>query len=314
MAPEKVRHWSAEAWALTKKQHGVVARSQLAALGLGPEAIRHRLRNGRLHRLMPGVYAVGRPEVGDLGRWMAAVLACAPDALLSHRSAAALLGIRKPWRGPIEVVIPAHLRKRQSDIRAYRRSGVEAEREIRANIPVTSPAATLVDLTSCLPIGQTEAAINEADHHDLIDPETLREEIDELSPRPGLRLLRDLLDASTHVLTTTELERRFLPLALEAGLPLPEGQSQLGPHRVDFHWPALDLIVETDSLRYHRTPFKQAADKRRDNANARSGLITLHFTHGQVDHDPHYVRGELRDTVQSLASRRGLLLGSEPQQ
>ena len=87
--------WAGDVWRLAKRQHGVVTRGQLLALGLGASAIEHRLSNGRLHPLMRGVYAVGRPDVGRLGWWMAAVLACGPKALLSHHSAAALWGIRR---------------------------------------------------------------------------------------------------------------------------------------------------------------------------------------------------------------------------
>ncbi len=313
MATEMFRVRSGTVWDLAKKQHGVVARSQLADLGLGPAAIRHRLSNGRLHPLMRGVYAVGRPEVGDRGRWMAAVLACGPRALLSHRSAAALMRIREPWRGPVEVVIPSDAHRRCPGIRVYRRvpwvpdnaDGAAAAGVVPhsleplrpwfvEDIPVTGPVVILVDLATSLPTGQLEAAVNEADHLGLVDPETLRAALDLLPRRPGRRRLRTLLDTATRTLTTTELERRFLPLARAAGLPLPETQAHLGSHRVDFYWPELDLIVETDSLRYHRTAFKQAADKRRDNAHAGSGLVTLRFTHGQVRYEPDYVRAELR--------------------
>jgi hypothetical protein len=274
--------------------------------------------NGRLHRLMRGVYVVGRPGDDNRTRWMAAVLACGPDARLSHRSAAALLKIREPWRGMVEVVVPPHLRKHLPDIHAYRLAepctarrntdggGRCDPRLLRfrtiENIPVTSPVVTLVDLATCLSTGQLEAAVNEADHRDLVDPETLRAAIDDLGRRPGRRRLRELLDAATHALTTTELERRFLPLAIDAGLPLPITQAPRSGHRVDFYWPQLGLVVETDSLRYHRTAFKQGADVRRDNAHTSAGLTTLRFTHGQVRHEPDYVRAELRRTAERLAS------------
>jgi hypothetical protein len=109
----------------------------------------------------------------------------------------------------------------------------------------------------------------------------------------GVKRLRELLDGPTITLTTTELERLFLPLAFDAGLPAPQTQTWLDGYRVDFFWPELGLVVEADSLRYHRTPFKQASDKRRDNAHAGSGLTTLRFTHGQVCHEPAYVRATL---------------------
>jgi very-short-patch-repair endonuclease len=297
----------------------VVAHSQLRGLGLSPKAIRHRLSNGRLHRLTKGVYAVGRPEVGLQGRWMAAALACGPEALLSHSSAAALWGIRRPAPGPVEVVVPPHVARRRQGIRVHRLTapagalalGERADegraarwqryRQSVEGIPVTSPIVTLVDLASYLPIGDLEASVNEADHLDLVDPEALRAGIDQLPLRPGGRRLRILLDTASKVLTTTELERRFLPLVREAGLPLPQTQEQIGSNRVDFFWPELGLVVETDSLRYHRTAFKQASDKRRDNANARRGLVTLRFSHGQVRYEPQYVRAELRAVAALLA-------------
>jgi very-short-patch-repair endonuclease len=326
MAPENARVRSGDAWALERAQHGVVTRAQLEGLGLGPEAIRQRLARGRLHRLMWGVYAVGRAEVGDRGRWMAAVLACGPHALLSHRSAAALLELRRAWRGPVEVVVPARFTKRRPGIRAYRRAASAADRggvppfaggtadadgdplaaalrwRLVDDIPVTGPAVLLVDLANCLPRGQLEAAINEADHLGLIDPETLRVALDALPRRPGARQLRSLLDAATHALPSTALEQRFLPLAREAGLPLPSTQAHLGGHRVDFYWEGLGLVVETDSLRYHRTAFKQSADKRRDNDHALSSLLTLRFTHQQVSYEPGYVRAELKRAARRLGA------------
>jgi hypothetical protein len=328
MGTVRVQAWAGQGWELAQRQHGVVTHAQLRELGMGGEAIRHRVVSGRLHRLTRGVYTVGRPGLTDKGEWMAAVLACGPQVLLSHRSAAALLGLRRRWARPIELVVPAQLARRRPGTRVYRRrirpvenadaiwgvdaptdklspSGYSGDTEplrarIEDGIPVTGPAVTLVDLATCLPSGQLEAAVNEADHLDLVDPEVLRAAIDLLPGRPGVRRLRALLDAASCALTTTALERCFLPLAENAGLPLPQTQAQLGSHRVDFYWLALGLVVETDSLRYHRTPFKQAADKRRDNAHAGSGLTTLRFTHGQVRYEPDYVTAQLRTVAARL--------------
>ena len=304
MATVRVQPWSGAAWELARRQHGVVTRAQLAGIGMGPEAIRQRLANGRLHKLMPGVYAVGRPEIGARGRWMAAVLACGPQALLSHRSAAALWGIQREAPGRPEVVVPADLPRRRHGIRVYRHRDHEApgKRSV-ASIPVTHPIATLVDLAAGIPTGQLEAAINEADHLDLVDPEQLLAALDSLPRRAGVSRIQALLEASTESLTSTELERRFLPLVRAVGLPLPQTQVWHDGHRVDFFWPNLGLIVETDSLRYHRTSFKQAADKRRDNAHAGSGLTTLRFSDGQIRHEPAYVRQTLARTARALATR-----------
>jgi very-short-patch-repair endonuclease len=284
---------------LVAQQHGVVTHAQLKQLGMSPGAIRHRVANGRLHRLMRGVYAVGRPQIEVRGHWMAAVLACGPCALLSHRSAASLWGMRRARQGDeLEVVVPTSHSGRRAEIRVHRRRDHEApERRVVAGIPVTHPIATLVDLATCLTRWQLEAAINEADHLDLVDPERLLAAIDLLPRRAGTGRLRTLLDAPTIALTTTQLERRFLPLARQVGLPTPQTQVWLDGHRVDFFWPTIGLVVEADSLRYHRTAFKQARDKRRDNAHAGSGLTTLRFSHGQICHEPEYVRRTLTRTM-----------------
>lgn len=276
----------------------MVTRGQLLALGMGARSIEHRLSNGRLHPLMRGVYAVGRPDVGRLGWWMAAVLACGPKALLSHHSAAALWGIRRARPEnvrlvDVHVVVAASPRLRPG-IHVHRRRNHElpGRREVDG-IPVTHPVATLVDLAADLPDGQMEAVVNEADHRKLVNPERLRRALDGLPPWPGMTRLRGMLDGPTITLTTTKLEQLFLPLAFEVGLPAPQTQTWMDGYRVDFYWPELGLVVETDSLRYHRTPFKQAADKRRDNAHAGSGLTALRFTHGQICHEPAYVRATL---------------------
>jgi hypothetical protein len=272
---------------------------------------------------MRGVYAVGRPDVGERGWWMAAVLACGPEALLSHHSAAVLWGIRRGRpgdvrRGDIHVVVPHGSSKLRPGIRAHRRRdhGAPGRREVDG-IPVTHPVATLVDLAASggpgrgssagIPDGQLEAAVNEADHLKLVNPERLRSAIDMLPQWLGVERLRRLLDGPTITLTTTELERRFLPLAHEAGLPVPQTQVWLDGYQVDFFWPDLGLVVEADSLRYHRTPFKQASDKRRDNAHAGSGLTTLRFTHGQICHEPAYVRGTLVRTRRRPTKKRPVM-------
>jgi hypothetical protein len=302
MGTKTPQPWSDDAWKLAARQHWVVTRAQLRGLGLSSEAIRHRLRTGLLRRVMRGVYMVGRPEIDSRGRWMAAVLACGPLALLSHQSAAALLGIRDERSGPIDVVVPDHVDCRPPDLRVHRRVGLLAPGEwserwpasgFADRIPVTGPVVTLIDLATCLAIAELEAAVNEASQRDLIDPESLREALDAIPARPGIARLRRLLDRDTFVLTTTRLEQLFPPIARAAGLPLPHTQARHGRYRVDFYWPDLGLIVETDSFRFHRTPAKQAEDNRRDQAHLVAGRLPLRFTHWQVAREPDYVRGIL---------------------
>jgi very-short-patch-repair endonuclease len=170
----------------------------------------------------------------------------------------------------------------------------------RLTIPVTSPACTLIDLAAGLDRHRLEAAINEADQHDLIDPEALRSALDDVAPRPGTATLRRTLDRRTFTLTDSELERRFLPLARRAGLPVPRTGAMVNGFRVDFHWPELGLVVETDGLRYHRTPAQQARDRLRDQVHTAAGMTPLRFTRAQVTFDPGHVEVTLAEVARRL--------------
>ncbi len=171
---------------------------------------------------------------------------------------------------------------------------------MQRGIRLTNIVDTLVDLAARPPPGGLEAAVNEADGLDLIDPERLRQAIGACTGIPGVKRLRQLLERSTFRLTDSELERLFLRFVRSAALPMPETQRHLNGFRVDFVWPDLGLVVETDSLRYHRTPLQQAADRRRDAAHAAAGLSSLRFTHAQVRHSPDIVRAALTATVSRI--------------
>jgi very-short-patch-repair endonuclease len=284
-------------------QHGVVSSRQLASLGFSRRSIQHRIARGRLHRVMRGVYAVGRPELTRRGFWMAAVLACGPGAVLSHRSAAALWGIRREAAAVIEVSLASTNRRRRPGIRVHRRRRMEPdELALREGIPLTSPIRTLIDLAAVVEGGALERAVNEADRLDLVNPERLREALDGLPRLPGVARLRALLDLRTFRLTDSELERRFLALTSRAGLPPPRTRQRVNGFRVDFFWPELGLVVETDGLRYHRTPSQQARDVVRDQAHAAAGLTSLRFTHVQVRFEATRVGETLVAVIAGLGS------------
>jgi predicted transcriptional regulator of viral defense system/very-short-patch-repair endonuclease len=306
MARSNVHRASKELWELAARQHGVVTRAQLLALRLSRDAIAHRLATGRLHPVGRGVYAVGRPQLSRHGLWLAAVLACGPEAVLSHRSAAALWGIRSGGGRTIEVTVPPHVRRRRPGTTVYRRALDAGDRTSMEGIPATTVHRTLLDLAPKLAREELEAAINAADKHDLTDPERLRAALDGYAGRPGASALRRILDRRTFTLTDSELERRFLPIARRAGLPLPETGRHVAGFKVDFWWPDRGLVVETDGLRYHRTPAQQARDRLRDQAHTAAGLTPLRFTHAQVRYEPRYVQKTLASVTRRLrgSSRR----------
>ncbi|HVY95632.1 MAG TPA: DUF559 domain-containing protein [Solirubrobacterales bacterium] len=167
-------------------------------------------------------------------------------------------------------------------------------------IPVTSVVQTLVDLATELPDGPLERSVNDADKHDLIDPEALRAALTERVGEPGVKRLTLLLDKRTFRLSDDELERLFRPIATAAGAPVEETKAWVNELEVDFHWPSLGLVVETDGLRYHRTPSAQARDRLRDQTHTAAGLTQLRFTHWQVAHEAAHVRSILSRTARRL--------------
>lgn len=231
---------------------------------------------------------------------MAAVLACGPGALLSHDSVAAHLGLREREE-VIEVSIPRTRNCRIPGLRVHRRHpGVFVGATTYDGIPVTGPIRTMIDLAARSKHAGVEALVNQADKLDIIDPEALRAGLDRFKGEPGVPLLCEVLDRATFVLTDSELERLFLPIARRAGLTKPRTREDVNGFRVDFYWPDLGLVVETDGLRYHRTPIEQARRTLRDNAHAAAGLTPLRFTHAQIRYKPRYVESTLRTAARRL--------------
>jgi very-short-patch-repair endonuclease len=289
---------------MARRQHGIVTRRGLIALGFSKEAIDHRLEKGRLHPIGRGVYAVGWPATTREQRWMAAVLACGDVAVLSHRSAAALWEIGAERCGRTDVTIRRRGKHVRPGIQVRSRPALpEDDVTVHRGIPVTTPVRTLIDMAAEVGWRTIERAVNDADKYDLVDPETLRDAFHGYRGVPGVRLLRAVLDRHTFRLSDSDLEVLFRPLARRAGLPPPLTKQTVNGYEVDFHWPELGLVVETDGLRYHRTPSSQSRDRRRDQTHTASGLTTLRFSHYQVKYEPDYVRSVLAKVARNLARR-----------
>ena len=295
---------SRRAWELAGRQHGIVARRQLLALGFNSREIEHRIGRGRLHVVMRGVYAVGWPQMTRRRRWMAAVLACGEGAALSHRSAAALWGISEEREGRIDVSVRRRSELERRGLRVRARAKLDPARIVaKDGIPVTEIVQTLVDLATELPPRRLERAINEADKHYLIDPETLRSRLGCYEGEPGVKPLRTLLDKHTFRLSDSDVEVFFRPIAAEAGLPSPFSKQIVNGWEVDFYWPELGLVVETDGLHYHRTASTQTRDVRRDRAHALAGMTPLRFTHYEIRYEAKRVRAELSRAATLLRKR-----------
>lgn len=310
---------SAQTWRLVARQHGIVARAQLLALGYSAAAVQHRISYGRLHPIARGIYAVGWPYLDRRRRWAAAILATAAGdqaarsptqpylgngAALSNGSAAALWGIGEENRDQIDLSIWRYRSVRRPGLRVRGRPALPAsEIVIHDDLPVTSPVQTLIDLSTELTPIEVERAVNDADKRDLVDPEVLRLALDDHAGEPGVRTLRQILDRLTFKLSDSDLEIYFCPIARAAGLPSPLSKQWVNSFEVDFYWPDLGLVVETDGLRYHRTPSAQKRDARRDRAHTLAGMTPLRFTHYEIRYEPRRVRSELTRALAMLQKR-----------
>ena len=264
--------------ALAGSQHGVVTRSQLLDAGVGRGAIEHRIAAGRLLPMHRGVYAVGHMPVTREAAWLAAVFACGVGALLSHRSAGALWGVRR-W-APARPEVTTSTQRRRPGIAVHVRRTTAAERDVHLGIPVTSLARTIVDLAHTLEVDELERVVREADFQRRLDVSAVRASLVR-RPSPALA---DLLDRRAP--TQSRHEDRFLRLCQRFGLPAPLTQQRVGGRTVDFMWPDARLIVEIDSWDAHGTPTAFQNDRSASNGLQLSGYVVLRFTDSELERDP----------------------------
>jgi hypothetical protein len=280
--------------AFASRRKGLVTTAELLALGVSESGISRRVARGWLHRIHPGVYAVGHTSLSGEALWLAAVLACGDRAVLSHRSAGAHLGLRPVPGGRIEVTVPGGGRPGPTSVHVHRtRCLTDEDVTERDGIPVTSAARTLVDLAEVLGPRQLKYAVNQAEVLELLDVEAVWRAAARVSGRPRLKRLIRLLGLSSPP-TRSVLEERFFELCEIGGLPLPQVNAPLGRFMVDFFWPDVRLVVETDGVRVHNTRVKFEEDRARDAELTAAGFRVVRFTWQQITEDPAAVIAVLR--------------------
>lgn len=287
---------------LAGRQDGVVSRAQLAALGVGRGAIASRVARGSLVRLHRGVYAVGHSAVGARGRMIGALLAVGPDAVLSHRSAAAAWGIVAVSSAPVEVSVPGReARSRAGVVVRTVGHGALPEATRRHGLPVTTAARTLLDVASQLPAEQLERALGDARVLRLVDDADLVAAIARAPRRhPGVAALRRAMAGTRSAATRSTLERTLLRLIRRAGLPPPRANQRWAGHVLDFVWLDERLVVETDGWAAHgqRSAFER--DRARDADLVAAGFAVIRVTWRQLQDEPLAVIARI---AQSLGAR-----------
>ena len=276
---------------IAEAQLGVVARAQLVDAGVGPGAIQARLRRSQLHRLHRGVYAVGHTALVPPARELAALLACGPSAVVSHRSAARLwrmLDLAEAHEAPIDVTLPRGAGRTRPGIIVHRTRHLErADVRVIQGIPLTSPARTLLDLSEVAEDRELESAYGEAVVRRLTNEHALRELARISAGRRGTRSLLRLLDFQAGpALTRSVAEDRLLALVREAGLPAPQVNTRVRGHLVDFLWAAEGVVVEVDGYRFHSSRAAFERDRLRDAELEEAGLWVIRVTWRQLTEKP----------------------------
>jgi putative AbiEi antitoxin of type IV toxin-antitoxin system/uncharacterized protein DUF559 len=288
---------------LAGRQWGVVARRQLRALGVSPSVIDAWVQRRRLQRVHQGVYALAHTALRVEGWRLAAVLACGPAAVLSHRSAAAHWGLLRTDQRRIDVTAPRG-RHGAPGIRLHRSRSLDAQDTTRhEGIAITSVSRTLLDVAALSRAGELERALAQAERLQLYDH---RATTDVIARSNGHRGTKILACATTREpkWTRNEWEAEFLRQLRDAGLPEPLTNDAFdipdhGHCEPDYHWPSHQVIVELDGFETHGTRAAFRADRAKDAALTASGYRVLRFTR---DDDPKLAIKRLRALLPSAGT------------
>lgn len=289
---------------LAERQYGVVSRRQLVRMGLRKSAVDRRVRAGRLHLLHPGVYALGHRIVPREGRWLAAVLRVGEGAVLSHRSAAELWGIRRRTEdGRIDVSAPRSARSSPA-IERHHVQLAHDEATLRRRIPVTTLARTLFDDAAMLSEESFEAAFREAEYLHRFRVESLEHLLERHPGRRGATTIRNCLHRlgrGPRGRTRSRLEVRFAALLTRTDLPNPKLNALLDLDgfkiEADCPWRDRRVIAELDGSRAHGTRAAFEADRERDRRLQVAGWRVIRVTWRQLD-DPGPLLKDLRHLLQ----------------
>lgn len=253
-----------------------------------------------MHR---GVYSVGHRVLGADGWRMAAVLACGPRSVLSHRSAAELHGIRRTGRSRHEVSVIDRTARRIDGIEVHRpRSLPPEDVTVIRGIRVTTLARTLRDCAAVLPRQALARCLHEAEILRILDVTAINRQLEGAAGARGTGTLASLIADYAPQPANEGLEETFARLLESERVETPLFNVCVGPGEVDALWPSHRVIVELDDVRTHRTARAFQRDRERDAALAAEGYVVLRFTDRRLKRDPD---GALRQLSSVLARRGG---------
>jgi hypothetical protein len=268
---------------LSEAQAGVVARRQLAELGIGRPFVRSELRGRRWSRVHPSVYATFTGPLPDLARVWAAVLYAGPAAAASHRTAAWLSGLQSDLPQRLDVCVAhGHRHRKSRETVRLRQSRHHAERVHPARTPPQIRLEdTVLDLTDAT--RSNRAVIDlvlRACQQRQTTPARLALTIRARKRLRWRRLLSELL-SEVRDGVQSPLERRYFH-DVERAHGLPRGQRNSaddsgGKRRYrDVRYRRWKLIVELDGRGAHPAEERELDDLR-DNEIAERAERTLRY-------------------------------------
>ncbi len=285
------------------RQLHLIKTEELLDAGVPPRQVSRWAANGRLFRMQHGVYATHPPPYSLEQRWLASVLACGEDALLSDWPGAIHLDIA-PRRFPTRthVTVPPGRGRSRRGIIVHQRRLEQGDGMVKDGIPVTRPELVLVHLSPALSPIELEQMLVAAESLRILDRRRLTEVVEERAGRPGIHKLVPLLGKEPAI-AQSDLELLMVPVLHEAGVPWPLFNHPIRvpdreePLVVDLFWPELRMVVELDSQRWHGDWERAEADRDRDQLLALAGLAPHRFFRRQVKRDPKATADRLRRLV-----------------
>ena len=277
--------------ALVERQHGVLAHWQLLQLGAARNMVLGRRQAGLLIPLHRGVYAWGHRQLTRQGRWMAAVLACGPGAVLSHFSAGSHWGICGTY-GPIEALRQSGGFKPEGDhrgVKLHQTRRLESyEVTVERGIPVAVRERVLLDLAARTDSKRLERMFVQAYKSEDFSWSRLGRIINRRRGCKGVGKLRRIaLEVDPEALETKSVpEIDLLALYRQADMPTPSVNVLVEGHLVDFLWAEQKVIVETDSWSHHGDPFAFEKDHQRDVDLIAAGYDVHRTTYKMLERNP----------------------------
>jgi very-short-patch-repair endonuclease len=283
---------------MAAEQHGVVSTRQLRSCGLDSKAVNRRVRDGRLHPVHRGVYAVGHPALTLTGRFVAAVHACGNAASLSHFACGAYWEFMRWEDRLIDVTVLGTTTRRIAGLRVHRaRSMDERDALRRDGMRVTSPARTLLDLAAVLPPKALRRAARQAQAELRVNTRQLAEILERANGHRGVPVLRAIIDDGPTP-TRSDLEDDLLDLLDRAKIERPEVNAPLhvGGRSItpDYLWRERRIAIEADSRRWHDDPLTHGNDTDKQAILEANDYRVLRITDRQIDNHPQQTLARIR--------------------